>query len=463
MHPLDFISQSPHLFIFNREANKTNFGGILFIIYIVICLGIFLYYLLNYIKNNKYEIQYTLNYNKTLSRDAEAIFKNDSLNPLLRIDIYLHNGRRHLYSNDTFIIVDLYNMTNLNTSGEYHIKKKANSINVGIFYLCQGIDCTLKEEDKNNSHFLTLGYNAFIISHQSEIPIYQDKKLNHNYDDLEFSMSLKMKQKLNWQVIKYKDKGGLFSEGKEYIGGSLKSGHLLVEEPNYMFFPINSSHFITGLFLYEIEIGLNVDYYDEYIRTEVSFLTVFANSFSLWMSLYSGLKVVFDFIYSKNFNNYKIMQKILSKIDKGKAKEEISIELNTDINKSDKLINNQTIEKNIIKDDYNSKDNLIENINENQFVESKDDSLELPRLHFFDYIFNNLYCSRKCCCDYKKQMLITESNNIVYKYFSVENLLYNQIMLENMLKDYKWNNQWLKSIKKNELIYKLECYKSENT
>ena len=143
MHPLDFISQSPHLFIFNREANKTNFGGILFIIYIVICLGIFLYYLLNYIKNNKYEIQYTLNYNKTLSRDAEAIFKNDSLNPLLRIDIYLHNGRRHLYSNDTFIIVDLYNMTNLNTSGEYHIKKKANSINVGIFYKCQGFDCTL--------------------------------------------------------------------------------------------------------------------------------------------------------------------------------------------------------------------------------------------------------------------------------------------------------------------------------
>ena len=277
-------------------------------------------------------------------------------------------------------------------------------------------------------------------------------------------MNFKMKQRLIWQVIKYKDKGGLFLEGMEYIGGSLKSGHLLVEEPNYMFFPIDSSHFIIGLFLYEIEIGLNVDYYDEYIRTEVSFLTVLANSFSLWMSLYSGLKVIFDFIYAKNFNNYKIIQKILSKIDKGKAKEEISIELDTDINKSDKLIDNQSIEKNVIKDDYNSKNNLIENDNENQFVQSKDDSLELPRLHFFDYIFNNLYCSKKCCCDYKKQMLITESNNIVYKYFSVENLLYNQIMFENMLKDYNWNSPLLKSIKNNDdLIYQLECYKSENT
>jgi len=462
MHPLDFISQSPHLFIFNKEANKTNFGGILFIIYIVICLGIFLYYLLNYIKNNKYEIQYTLNYNKTLFKDRDAIFNNDSLNPIMHIEFYVNNGR-HLYSNDTFIIADLNDLSNWNTSGEYHIKEKANRINIGIFYKCKGIDCTLKEEDKNDLHFLTLNYKSFIISHQSEIPIYQDNDLYHNYDDLEFSMNFKMKQKLNWQVVIYKDKGGLFSEGKEYIGGSLTSGHLLVEEPNYAFFRINSTYNIIGLFLYEIEIGLNVDYYDEYIRNEVSFLTVLANSFSLWMSLYSGLKVIFDFIYAKNFNNYKIMQKILSKIDKGKAKEEISIELNPDISKSDKLIDNQTIEKNVIKDDYNTKDNLIENANENQYNPSVDDSLELPRLNFFDYIFNNFYCSKKCCCDNKKQMLITKSNNIVYKYFSVENLLYNQILFENMLKDYRWNNPLLKNIKNNDLIYQLECYQSENT
>ena len=229
-----------------------------------------------------------------------------------------------------------------------------------------------------------------------------------------------------------------------------------------MDFPLGSHFYARVLFLYEIEIELNVDYYDEYIRTKVSSLTVFANSFSLWMSLYSGLTVIFDFIYAKNFNNYKIMQKILSKIDKGKPKEEITIELNTDFNKSDKLIDNKTFEKNIIKDDYNTKDNLIENANENQYNPSVDDSLELPRLHFFDYIFNNFYCSKKCCCDNKKQMLITKSNNIVYKYFSVENLLYNQILFENMLKDYRWNNPRLKNIKNNDLIYQLECYQSEN-
>ena len=47
-------------------------------------------------------------------------------------------------------------------------------------------------------------------------------------------------------------------------------------------------------------------------------------------------------------------------------------------------------------------------------------------------------------------------NNILAKYFSIENLVYNQFMLENLLKDYKWNNPDLNSINNIELIYKLK-------
>ena len=42
------------------------------------------------------------------------------------------------------------------------------------------------------------------------------------------------------------------------------------------------------------------------------------------------------------------------------------------------------------------------------------------------------------------------------KYYSIENLVYNQFMFENLLKDYKWNNPDLNSIKNIELIYKLQ-------
>ena len=39
-----------------------------------------------------------------------------------------------------------------------------------------------------------------------------------------------------------------------------------------------------------------------------------------------------------------------------------------------------------------------------------------------------------------RQKIIQKCNEIISKYYSIENLLYNQIKLENLYKDYKWNN-----------------------
>ena len=36
LNPLDIISDSPNLFILQKETNKTNFGGFLFLIYLVL-------------------------------------------------------------------------------------------------------------------------------------------------------------------------------------------------------------------------------------------------------------------------------------------------------------------------------------------------------------------------------------------------------------------------------------------
>ena len=33
MHCLDFLSEPPKMFIFQKEVAKTNFGGVLFLIY----------------------------------------------------------------------------------------------------------------------------------------------------------------------------------------------------------------------------------------------------------------------------------------------------------------------------------------------------------------------------------------------------------------------------------------------
>ena len=54
---LDFLNNSPNFFIFQNKANKTNFGGFLFLIYIIIMILISLAYILDYAFNEKYEIE----------------------------------------------------------------------------------------------------------------------------------------------------------------------------------------------------------------------------------------------------------------------------------------------------------------------------------------------------------------------------------------------------------------------
>ena len=75
----------------------------------------------------------------------------------------------------------------------------------------------------------------------------------------------------------------------------------------------------------------------------------------------------------------------------------------------------------------------------------------LPKLSFLDFFYNNFY--KEKCCIHKRQQLILACNEIMFQYYSVENILYNQIMLENLFKDYNWNNPELKDIYNNNSLY----------
>ena len=458
MHSFDFISQSPSLFIFQKEANKTNLGGILFLIYILICFGIFLFYLLDYLNNEKFEIQYTFNYNLITNDEYKQMLNDDELNPYIDYVVQLKDENDR-YLSDNFIISNKKELIHSDGPGLKY-SGRASEIELDVLYKCiNATNCNLREEDKRYTYFIKFGYSYKFMFHQNNSSPVQKRKGIYEMKTFQFSFYNVIKKNLEWQIFRYKDIGGLFSNEKEYIGGSIKSGDIYI----YDYFYSKDLPYLNKtdkyVHLYTIKVNNNLEYYDEYIRTKVTWLTIFANSFSLWMSFYSGLKFIFEFIYANNFNNYKIIQEILSKSDKGKLKEENNIELSSDFNKSNELINNQIDEKNIItKDDLTDKEKLIENSDDYHKINNEDDSIVLPKLHFFDYLFNNFYGSRKCFCDYKKQMMISTSNQILYKYFSVENILYNQIKIENLLKDYKWNNPRLKSIGNNELISQLKNY-----
>ena len=53
-------------------------------------------------------------------------------------------------------------------------------------------------------------------------------------------------------------------------------------------------------------------------------------------------------------------------------------------------------------------------------------------------------------------MIISICNDIILKYYSIENIIHNQFIIENILEDYKWNNNNLKDIINNKAFIKLK-------
>lgn len=60
MHSLDFLSELPKLFIFQQGSNKTNLGGVLFFIYILIMMSISFVYLYDYFTGKRYIVESSL-------------------------------------------------------------------------------------------------------------------------------------------------------------------------------------------------------------------------------------------------------------------------------------------------------------------------------------------------------------------------------------------------------------------
>ena len=101
---------------------------------------------------------------------------------------------------------------------------------------------------------------------------------------------------------------------------------------------------------------------------------------------------------------------------------------------------------------------IRKNETNNYDIEDKEsidkNSYNLPGLYFYDFLFNNIYCKKFCSSN--KQEIINICNNIISKYYSIDNIVYNQLRLENLFKDYNWNDPGLNTIKNNKMINELE-------
>ena len=505
MRILDFISSSPQLYIFRESSNKTVFGGALYLIYIIILILLAVIYLIDYFSNDKYEFDYTLVKETFLSKKMS---KNEEMNSKLETDLDFifdlgKDGPDRIENNinnrTNFLLIDVnllnkkamnkeiprddddfitLNSSDIINDDECIIPKgKIQTKNTGdftlaVFYRCNKTDCSIRDEDKiiEDSYYLYMRFKGYSMNHQDpEKPI---KPLPENYFRIERIQFLENTNAvfLNWELTVYEEKKGVFGKTYDrmvgnsnyYYVGDYKSYTTYTDDGHVRILPdyawqvkdLDGNHFITLLYL---ESRPNYNQYEKYSRKKISFLDALANVAALSSTILSLMSLVYKSLYSNNYNNYKILENILTKKmkinlynnnnnslkedEKGKQ-----IELKTD------LIDNKTEEN----------ENFVISINEDIDDEEKEndtkkrnkENLDLPLPKFLDFLVHKFYF--KCCRPSSKQALIESCNNILSKYISAENIIYNLMKLEYLWKDYKWNNPNNEINQKDDLILNLK-------
>ena len=457
MNKIDFLSGSPDIFIFGQKSNKTQLGGYLTMIYFIIVLIISIAYMYDYYANNKYSVLYIHQRDILTDEERKKIVEDENLNPEITFKIKLTNSNEKSFylcqskGNNYF---DYFNI-----SEECEYKSKVYDFYFMIMYKCsEDFNCTLREEDKKsvNLYEFAFNYSGFKLERQNE-----ESPLQKTYvtDFLSFSINDKLTfYEMKWKSIKYTEEKGLFGtfeknilgKSNEYYGGEFLYNQVLsVDKVNAY---RNLEKALNARLLNIFRVNPLEEQFDNYIRTKKGIFDPISLICSLSLTIYNGLILVVRSFYSKYFDNYKIIENFFFNNKKDLNKNKIKYN-------SDKAIE--------LSSDFYNKENLLEtNTNDNEDIltmKGKDNEYNtnnekkeriFPKLSFYDFIFNNIYCKK--CCTSKKQDLLEICNKIISKYYTMDYIIYNQMRLENLFKDYKWNDPGLNIIENNEMINELK-------
>ena len=464
---LDFLSSPPQLYFLSKRTNKTIFGGILFIIYIILIMDIFIFYTLNFYYNDKYDIRYSL-YKNFTENTQDNNNKIEELNPILNFTIDLKKISNDLQVSDLgeqlMVIDSNFSIIERNSI----ISRTPTNMDMMIVYICFDTCSIEKKEETDLTYILNISYSGYKIDHQNDIPLEKNSDKFPFYKELFFTLSKSTFFQINWGVIKYKEERGLlglfdnlFNIKSKFTSIDIDSiektnteGAIVFEEKNVP----NVKYKILSM----IRMKNDHNQYSEYTRLKKSFLDVLANIGALFSTIFTIFNFIFSF-YSRNFNNYKIVKEILSRPKKEILNKNIKIPKSKTI----KFENTNIRNKNILNNDnqsfntsksvpFKSKGinltNKIEIKNKLEYISNY--NYNFGKINFIHFIFNNIYFKRKNRI--KQQEIIDICNSILSKYTSIDCILLNQIILENLLKDYKWNGHNLKNIGNNCLIKKLQ-------
>ena len=471
MKKFDILSQPPRTYIFERYSNKTIFGGVLSIIYLLIMIFISIYYIYNYIIGDKYEYYYS--YRELPEEQKKKVFAGFDPNPPIHIKLDAINELDwNISSNLKFIYYTKDSEKKIIYRNDWTEITIPDYAIIDLYYSIDDIN-DIKEIEFGENFEVNLTYKTFYLDHQN--PVCPFKKIVI-YKYLRFNFEKNFILYMNWEFTKYKEKNDIFKIFSNYLRRPIQflDGRLTIndlkEEKNDGEY--NNEYIIDGeihKYLGSIVIFNSRDTIHEYLRQKREWLSVLATISALANSFYSIFVRFFYFIYSKKYDQYKIFKNIL--LLDAKIKKSDSIFLSE---ASNLKLNNFSLEKKVgkalevreIQVINSNKNDSCSSTNNNDKgsecptteKEEKDEevdnnNLHLPKMPFVNFIFNNLFIDK--CSNSNKQKLINLSSKIIYKYYSIENILYNQIKFENLLNDYKWNNPKLKNVQNNKTILEI--------
>ena len=471
MKKFDILSQPPRTYIFERYSNKTIFGGVLSIIYLLIMIFISIYYIYNYIIGDKYEYYYS--YRELPEEQKKKVFAGFDPNPPIHIKLDAINELDwNISSNLKFIYYTKDSEKKIIYRNDWTEITIPDYAIIDLYYSIDDIN-DIKEIEFGENFEVNLTYKTFYLDHQN--PVCPFKKIVI-YKYLRFNFEKNFILYMNWEFTKYKEKNDIFKIFSNYLRRPIQflDGRLTIndlkEEKNDGEY--NNEYIIDGeihKYLGSIVIFNSRDTIHEYLRQKREWLSVLATISALANSFYSIFVRFFYFIYSKKYDQYKIFKNIL--LLDAKIKKSDSIFLSE---ASNLKLNNFSLEKKVekalevreIQVINSNKNDSCSSTNNNDKgsecptteKEEKDEevdnnNLHLPKMPFVNFIFNNLFIDK--CSNSNKQKLINLSSKIIYKYYSIENILYNQIKFENLLNDYRWNNPKLKNVQNNKTILEI--------
>ena len=314
MQKLDFLSGAPKTFIFEKSSNKTNLGGVFTLIYLIIVLLIFLAYIVDYEVNPKYEAQLSSKHFSYLDSEyRDNISKDEKFNP--KLSFRFGNLNEELENSEFIIYQTLPNVKKIEFGVEY--ESFANEFYFLLGYICKNTSCLPPQDEElhtTNMYAFSLEYSGYEINHQNETSPLEQKWIKNSYYVSPFEDKYTFFYN-HWKNIIYKEEKGLLGTFQNLLGND--NDYYGGEFINSFIYTPDKSEVIK-----EIEKSLNIkilaaintppldfeNYIDNYSRTKKSIWTSFANICSLSLTIYNGFIFVFCGFYSKNFDNYKIIE-----------------------------------------------------------------------------------------------------------------------------------------------------------